>query len=681
MGMTTDRIEPKTRFGRPAGPEAGQARRRLALVGAAGAAVAVAAVLAFDWNWLRAPLEGRIAAATGHVTHIGAIDGRWRSGLRLTFRDVVIGTDVKEDDRPLQAREILLQPALLPLLRARLQFVEVGIAQARINVRRATDGSTNWVRGSGAEPAGPAGQSTGEPLWRTLRVDALQLDDVALSLRDAVTDAELQLKVATLPAGSEWRNHYAVDGRQAKIRFQGQAWTGGLLTLRDTETAFPFKGDLQVGNARSGTRVQAEGSVTDVLGDAAFDVRLAISGPSLSTLYPTLPLVLPTTPPYRLAGRMHLQDRLYRLDELSGRIGESDIRGNAVFDARSARNKLTAKLQSNRLALADLGATIGVGDQAAAGNARGVLPDATFDVPRMNAMDADVTLVARQVVVRRDLPFDEFRAHVLLDEGVLRLDPLNFGFAGGNLVSTVVLDARQRPMVATAAADLRRIELGRLVPAVNNERVTTGLLGAQLRLQGRGQSVAELLGSSNGTLAAAMAGGQISRVAVAAASLDGGKLLPLLFTGDQPVEIRCAALAMGVKDGVAGTQLMVGDFTTARVDGSGTIDLASEQLDLRIEVLPKKPSLLSLRAPLQVTGTFSDPVVGVGAEALMRGGAAVALAFVNPLAALLPLIETGPGEDTPCADVLGPVAGAAKQAGQASTAAPPLRPPPKTAKK
>jgi len=657
--------------------------RRGVLLGGIAAGVlaaAVAFVLLFDWNALRGPLERRIGDATGSAVSIGSIDVGWQRGPRVVVGDVVVGTDVPEPERLLQSREISLRLVPLPLLRGQVQFAELGLRGARINLRRDAQGVANWANPAQARAdARPA--EDGPAWWRTVRVDALALDDVMLTYRDALRDAEAMLNVvgvaAERSAGKSakavepqpWHNHYTVRGRYQKTKFAGEAWTGALLTLRDTGgTPFPFKGALQV----AATRVQAEGSVSDPLGDAAFDVRLGIAGPTLASLYPTLPVVLPNTPRYRLDGRLRLADRVFTFDNLNGRIGTSDISGQATFDARPARPMLTGRLQSENMALADLGATIGVPAEGVAATAERVLPDSPFDLPKMNAMNADVTLRARQVVVNRKLPFQDFHAHVLLNDGVLRLSPLNFGFAGGQIASTVVLDARQRPIQADAAVDARRIDIGQLVPAADGERVSTGPLGAQIRLKGRGQSVAQFLGSADGSIAAAMAGGQISRTAVAAASLDGGKLLPLLLTGDKPVEIRCVATIMDVKQGVARTELLVGDFTTARLDGGGSIDLTAERLQLEIRVVPKQPSLLSLRAPLRVTGTLKDPTVGIGSEALLRGGAAIALGLVNPLAALLPLIETGPGEDADCGDVLTAVAPAVQQAEQPSKRAPPL---------
>jgi uncharacterized protein involved in outer membrane biogenesis len=63
--------------------------------------------------------------------------------------------------------------------------------------------------------------------------------------------------------------------------------------------------------------------------------------------------------------------------------------------------------------------------------------------------------------------------------------------------------------------------------------------------------------------------------------------------------------------------------------------------------------LFSLRAPLYLRGTFSKPDVSVdkGVLALRAGGAAL-LAAAAPVAALLPLIHAGPGENSDCARLL-----------------------------
>ena len=124
------------------------------------------------------------------------------------------------------------------------------------------------------------------------------------------------------------------------------------------------------------------------------------------------------------------------------------------------------------------------------------------------------------------------------------LDPLNFGMAGGNLVSTITLDARNDPISAKASIDLRRVRLGQLFPTLENVKNTsTGSIGAQIRLAGRGNSVSDMLATADGSMNFGMAGGRVSELGVWLVNLHGGELLPLLFGGDRPTQIRCGAAA------------------------------------------------------------------------------------------------------------------------------------------
>lgn len=277
------------------------------------------------------------------------------------------------------------------------------------------------------------------------------------------------------------------------------------------------------------------------------------------------------------------------------------------------------------------------------------------------------------MIVSPALALESFASELKLADGVLHLAPLKFGFAGGDIVSTIVLDGRKTPMHAEAALDFRRIQFNRMFPTLDRNRLSAGTMGAQVRLTGSGQSVADMLASSNGTIGLAMAGGRISQTIVAAASLNGGRLLPLVVTGDKPVEVRCAAALMGVKSGIARSHLLVLDTDDTRIDGAVAIDLARERLELELRPKPKSPGILSLRAPVYVQGSFRNARIAVGQGALLRGAAALALSAVNPLAALLPLIETGPGEDTNCSRVLRPVSNALEQSDDA-TAKPPAPP-------
>jgi uncharacterized protein involved in outer membrane biogenesis len=82
----------------------------------------------------------------------------------------------------------------------------------------------------------------------------------------------------------------------------------------------------------------------------------------------------------------------------------------------------------------------------------------------------------------------------------------------------------------------------------------------------------------------------------------------------------------------------------------GTVNLATEQLNLEIQPHTRGLRILSLRSPLYVKGTLKHPDVGVQkGPLLLRGGGAAALAVVAaPAAALLALIA--PSHDREDAD-------------------------------
>ena len=99
---------------------------------------------------------------------------------------------------------------------------------------------------------------------------------------------------------------------------------------------------------------------------------------------------------------------------------------------------------------------------------------------------------------------------------------------------------------------------------------------------------------------------------------------------------------------------MAFDTTDTVILGKGSMSLRNEELDLVLRPRPKDLSPVSLRVPLEVRGTFKDPSFRPQPGPLAaRAAVATALYAIAPPAALLALIETGPGEDVGCRPVAG----------------------------
>lgn len=79
----------------------------------------------------------------------------------------------------------------------------------------------------------------------------------------------------------------------------------------------------------------------------------------------------------------------------------------------------------------------------------------------------------------------------------------------------------------------------------------------------------------------------------------------------------------------------------------GTVNLNNERLDITIFAHPKDVSALSANSPLHLGGTFNKPDFGVQTAdlVLQAGSSAVLAALATPIAALLPLLDFGTGDE------------------------------------
>ena len=98
------------------------------------------------------------------------------------------------------------------------------------------------------------------------------------------------------------------------------------------------------------------------------------------------------------------------------------------------------------------------------------------------------------------------------------------------------------------------------------------------------------------------------------------------------------------------TRTMLLDTNEANVTGKGTINFRDESLNYQLRTEAKHFSIGSLPAPINITGHLKSPsIMPDPATMAARGAAAVGLGvLLTPLAALLPTIQLGLGEDNNC---------------------------------
>lgn len=649
-------------------------------------AALVLAVLLFDWNRLRPIINEKASEALDRPFAIeGDLSVDWRrypgaSGWRgwvpwpiIAAEQLRMGNpDWAEGDTFVSLQRAEMQVSLLALLTRTVRIPHISLQQPEASLQRLADGRANWTFDLGREEQDEDEQST----W-ILDIGTIAFDQGQVTIDDAVSELMLEAHIEPLgepmafdelvgtaqtTGSTEHAFAWRASGRYQGQQVEGEGKAGGVLALQDADQPFPLEADVRAGS----TRIQISGTLTDPRNLGALDLQLKLSGTSLSNLYPLTGVTLPDTPPYSTDGQLSAELKgengaTYHYRDFNGRIGDSDIHGDLTYVAGEPRPRLSGSLVSNQLLFTDLAPLIGADSneqkQARGSDARQpagkVLPVEEFRTERWQTMDADVRVRGKRIVHNEELPISDLDARVQLENGQLNLTPLKFGMAGGTLEADIALNGANTPLQGKARVKARGLRLKDLVPDFEAMQTSLGELNGDADLTGTGNSVAALLGSADGQMQLVINDGTVSRSLMEIAGLNVANYLIARMFGDEEVQIHCAVADLKFDKGSMTTPIFVIDTENALIEVDGTVNFATEELDLDIDPESKGLRIFSLRSPLYVRGTFADPSPGVHAGPLaLRGTGMLALGALTPAAGLLALIAPSGEQDSQCQALL-----------------------------
>ncbi|HEV6965599.1 AsmA family protein [Roseateles sp.] len=508
----------------------------------------------------------------------------------------------------------------------------------------------NWLRDAAGrtpwplQPAGGQHQPTPVP-----QIDHLVIRQGSAHLDDAPLQLAGDARFAT-QADGHWQAELKGRLRGQVLALDAQA-SAGLALLSPPEAGVPPV-QLHVELSQGPQHLTFQGTAASLLDARALDGQLQVRGSSLAAVGQPFGVTLPHTPAFDLAGRLRHASGVWQLDDVRARIGRSRLGGDFAFDTRPARANLSGVLRGGPLRLADLGPVVGT-DTPPSRPGR-LLPDRPIDIPSLNAMDAHVGIALSQLDLGAAslAPLSPVNASLVLEGGVLNLTHINAGIAGGEVAGDVKLDARAAPPLWQARLGVAGMAIEQwFKPQVRGLAASplTGRLRADLDVQGRGRSTAELLGHLDGPVRLRVENGSLSHLLTEAMGLDVAQGLGMLIKGDDNLKLNCARLDGRFVQGVLRPRTALLDNRDSRIDLDGRVNLADESLDLRLVAKPKDFSPLTLRAPVRLQGTLADPRFALEGRRLAgRGIAALALGALTPPAALLAFVD--PGEDLPPVD-------------------------------
>lgn len=592
-------------------------------------AVAAAFMALFDAEALKTRVTDAVRRSIGRELAIaGPLGLTWSLVPTITLSDVAL-SNPPGMSRPAMARvaRIEVRLALLPLLSRQIEVRGVTLVGPDILLERDAAGRANWQFTPVAAPSTGTAPVSAPAARMRVAVDAVRIRDGRFGWRTGAGVSELLAPTLTAAAA----------GPDAPVALSGMLSIGGIafdlngVTGPLTATGV---GSWPLRLAMQGSGMQA--SVEGTLGSAGREFDLAVSArvPDLTalgalagvTVLPLRDLTFGVRASALDGGDLALRE--LRLASLQG-----DVSGDLTL-RRTPRPALRGTLASQRLDLDALTTRPVPADRAPhppgelgppSKNPGAVPPgrllsDRKLPFGWLRQADADLH-VSLNEVIWRGASYHAVTSQMSLQDGRLRLDPLQVQMPGGAMQATVLADAAASVPMVTIGLQAPGIAAGPLLAAFGAPGTMVGKVDADLQLHGSGDNARAIAASVDGHLGLAMVDGELDNAWLAGllgAALRG---LPVDFGGRSAV--RCLALRFDATAGQAAVRAMLLDATRLHLEGDGGINLVDETLDLRLRALARLGST-SIAVPVHLTGPWRAPrpqVAAGGQDALVIGAA------------------------------------------------------------
>jgi len=617
------------------------------------------------WRWL---IIHEASRATGRTA---SIDGEVKLHLFSLNPDLLVQGFALGNAQWAQPKNMVAMKrfeatmSLKSLLRFHLVFPRVAIDSPAIDLERDSSGRANW------DFSRPATRKTNQSGSAPLHMPVIQeliLTNGTLTARDRIRklafDGHVSVQENQNPSDNralKVRGTGTLNGKPFELNLNGEPLIG-------VQPSKPYGFEATV--TAADIRLSTHATIPHPFDLATLHATFHLAGNDLADMYYLTGLALPNTPAYAVSGTLVRDNLTFRVDDLEGTLGRSDVAGKLGIDTGPERPKLTAKLNSKQLNLADLAAPLGTQATAvrksntlagpatpspAAQHATLLLPDADLQVQRVRGMDADVQFDAASVTTS-SMPIKNVHFHLTLDNGKITLNPLALQLPQGEFFGTVTVDAQGATPRTNIDMKLSNVDLAQFKPKSGKGAPLEGQLLGRIKMQGSGTSVHKTAENANGDITLVIPQGEMREAFAELTGIDLSRGLGLILSkNERNTQVRCGVANFKAGDGELKATTLVIDTTHVLVTGQGSINLGTEALDLSLRGQPKEARMLRLRTPIMLRGSLLQPKIGVqpGKLAAQTGGAIALGVLLTPVAAVLAFVDGGLAKDANCAALVG----------------------------
>ncbi len=441
------------------------------------------------------------------------------------------------------------------------------------------------------------------------------------------------------------------------------------VSLTGSANKFAMKSlDLNVGSEQLAA-MMLKGTVRDLTALKGVELEFAVRGTDLANLKAIGGPELPLQGPFQVSGQLSdPEPKFYKFPSLSVVLGDNDAEGSLELDLTGTRPRVTAELSSHKMDLRPVLETDGpketpepVPDKSGKKGDK-VFSIEPFDFKGLKLVDADLKIRNKQVLLR-GLAFDDVSIDLKLEDGNLTVKPLKLKLGEGHAGGWFSLVTRQGDAAIETDIDFDKLDLGAMFDALGTERMTSGTLDGGIKVSGRGNSMAELMGGLNGRTYLVLGEGQVAKSQLDLMSMNLGaafiKILNPFQDKKEHTMRNCAVNRIDIEDGLADFALLYDTEQTTIVAG-GDINLKTEALSIGIKPHPKKGflqgstvgislNLSELSRPFKLGGTLAEPALAIdpGRSILTLGKLAGVLVF-GPVGVVALLADFSGSDENAC---------------------------------
>ena len=577
-------------------------------------------LMSFDFNQYKSLVARQVEQATGRTL---TIKGNIALALSLTptlVADDLSLANVPGGSRPemVAVKRLEVQLELLPLLSSQVKIDRLILNGADILLEMDKGGHGNWDFNPPDMSAAPATAGGVPPLPE---IDLVQIRNSRVTYLEGASRRNLDIeKLDAETKGGRVELALAATIGKVPVTVKGSIGAPQLLA---GGAPYPFDVLVTTG-ATSATVKGAVGDIAEMNGLAA---DISAKGRSLSELNALADLDLPSLGPYSLDAKVVDIQGGYRFSPFALAMGGSHMDGDVAITF-GQRPKIAADLSSERIDLKDFGVAPGGGGGPDDGR---VFPADPLPFKALRDTDADLKLKAQELV-RGSAVFREAKLAASLTAGKLAIRPFSAGIQGGTLVAILTVDANRVPAAVSLDMTDNNVEAGSLMQMLTGERVlTSGRAQLKITAAGSGNSLRALMAGLSGRFDYDMGTGNIDNAYAKIFLADLFTLVSFGKSGSSS-NVKCIAARFDISRGLATSRQLAMETKGAIILGKGTINLASETLDIHLVPYATSANLANFAVPMQVAGSLQNPRVSPDAAAIARG--AVGTVITAPLTAL-----------------------------------------------